>query len=160
MSGRARRATRPTACLFGALDRRRLRPPRPLTRSRRSCPADFAGASPWESPAVGRVYQCKEIRTVGNSELRRDSSADARDPPTSFAQGLNVLGRPAPKSRSIAVDRAKRLFGFSRLEFCLIGNFRIANFENFRFRICANRSAARQGDTGWPNRAIKSARAK
>lgn len=121
MSGRARRATRPTACLFGALGRRRLRPPRTLTRSRRSCPADFAGANPGESPAVGRVYRQgsdrQQRRYNDPNRMQRRRARPSGEPTTAFGLPLDFAKANALARR----DGAKRIF--SQIEFLTFCKF-------------------------------------
>jgi len=108
MSGRARRATRPTSCHFGAA----------LVRSPRELRADV---DRWRDLARHRSKErCSGmprsrpgmptgVRYRDRGKYRMtDSSADARDPPTYCNQGAAVLSRPAPNIRPIVDDRTQR----------------------------------------------------
>jgi len=111
MAGRARRATRPTSCHFGAA----------LVRCSLVLRADIdrwgdlalhrSGERCRERPEVGRVHRQKTEYPNGRKQGATESSADARDPATGPLRKVTVfnggvLNRPAPR-RSIAVDRAQ-----------------------------------------------------
>jgi hypothetical protein len=89
----------------------------------------FALGSP--GLASGKTRSRAGVQGVSNgkgrdSERRRESSADAR-PCNRSNLDLAVSGDPAPKSCSIAVDRAKIFFEF--FDFWPVGNFRECNWK-------------------------------
>lgn len=110
MSGRARRATRPTACLFGRVGTRADCDRRKRSRVCGGLALRFAGTNLGKPTQSGGCTKPKHQDRAGDNEIRRESSADARDPTTGAqraAAGAFDCGR---QSRSIVRDRANRTF--------------------------------------------------
>ena len=136
MSGRARRATRPTPCLFGAAlglaPTAAFRARMWTSRAGRPCPSARWG-SPREIPGVGRV--CREQAPRYDRGYRHTEGKQRRRARPSIKPAPESKRSQRPKSRSIAVDRAKQFFCnfFSRQFFSIfcLDDFQIQDFCHF-----------------------------
>jgi len=130
MTGRARRATRPTSCHFGAA----------LVRSPRELRADIER---WGALALHRCGQrCSGMPrsrpgvptgpTYPNKgkQFTTDSNADARDPPTCATQVRQFSTDRRRNHRSIVGDRAQRICRFDKTAI-LFGDFSVSDFCGF-----------------------------
>ena len=92
------------------------------TRARGGLALRLAGARLGKYPESGGCARSKHHDTAGDTEIRRESSADARDPPPSALRKATVLsGRKVARSQSIERN-----------------NFAIFRFHNFLFRRFSN----------------------
>lgn len=136
MTGRARRAPRPTQMPFrrSAGATHRLRPP----------PAGAPAFLP--SISLVRAVQVKAFGSGGEpinevtialmrQHVLTDSSADARGPMTSADQVRDRAWESGSHMRSIAVDRAKQFSAFDifRFRFLIFCDFRLIESCNFEF---------------------------
>src|SRR5207302_4619816 len=106
MTGRARRAPRPTSWLFGAA----LGLAAELDRWGGLAP-HLAGASCSGKATRSAGSPSNEVKiTLTRQHVLTDSSADARGPTTSADQVRDRAGESGSRARSIVVDRAKQFF--------------------------------------------------
>ena len=129
MAGRARRATRPTPCHFGATlglraDCGRSRANLGL-RARDGLALRLSGESLGECPGVGREIPRGMTDPGERKQDTAESKADARDPTTSLAPGSDVSQRPSvlsgaapkkPLDRGRSSETDSDDFGFDRIE--------------------------------------------
>jgi hypothetical protein len=138
MSGRARRATRPTPCLFGATLGLRADCSR-LTRAcghraRGGFALRLAGARLGKDPGSGECTKGKQQLGQGIASYG-GKAAPTRATRNKFNRGLDVLSVSAPKSRSIA--RSSETI-FAVLKFLISADRKFSNSRFRKFPIAQN----------------------